>query len=199
MLAWVLQASRRRILTSTGSIVYWMPLDAASPRSSRMYTSIIIYIYIYMMIILINSLLHSTILHQTLRCFTGLFMYVLITCLSHLACPWIWCLNTVDIHDCIVINPWYIYIYIYMRSNRAINYRHNKGFDHLSIGLSVGIQKMVRSDLASSGVMFSLDPDSGSPISPNNPSSPSKSVSRKVLFSIRLDSLLGLLGLLFVT
>jgi len=46
-------------------------------------------------------------------------------------------------------------------TNRAISYRADKGFDHFSIALSVGIQKMVRSDLASSGVMFSIDTESG--------------------------------------
>ncbi|NTV23197.1 MAG: phosphoenolpyruvate synthase [Nanoarchaeota archaeon] len=46
-------------------------------------------------------------------------------------------------------------------TNRAISYRVDKGFDHFSIGLSIGIQKMVRSDLASSGVMFSIDTESG--------------------------------------
>lgn len=46
-------------------------------------------------------------------------------------------------------------------TNRAISYRVDKGFDHFSIGLSIGVQKMVRSDLASSGVMFSIDTESG--------------------------------------
>ena len=46
-------------------------------------------------------------------------------------------------------------------TNRAISYRVDKGFDHLSVYLSVGVQKMVRSDLACSGVMFSMDTDSG--------------------------------------
>ncbi|MCJ7570486.1 MAG: phosphoenolpyruvate synthase [Candidatus Thermoplasmatota archaeon] len=46
-------------------------------------------------------------------------------------------------------------------TNRAISYRVDKGFDHLSVYLSVGIQKMVRSDLASAGVMFSIDTESG--------------------------------------
>lgn len=46
-------------------------------------------------------------------------------------------------------------------TNRAISYREDKGFDHFDIALSVGVQKMVRSDKASSGVMFTLDPDSG--------------------------------------
>jgi pyruvate,water dikinase len=46
-------------------------------------------------------------------------------------------------------------------TNRAISYRHTKGFDHLSVSLSVGVQKMVRSDLATSGVMFSIDTETG--------------------------------------
>jgi len=46
-------------------------------------------------------------------------------------------------------------------TNRAISYRVDKGFDHLSVYLSVGVQKMVRSDLACSGVTFSIDTDSG--------------------------------------
>lgn len=46
-------------------------------------------------------------------------------------------------------------------TDRAISYRQNFGYDHFNIGLSVGVQKMVRSDLASSGVAFSLDTESG--------------------------------------
>ena len=46
-------------------------------------------------------------------------------------------------------------------TDRAISYRNNFGFDHFTVGLSVCIQKMVRSDLASSGVAFSLDTESG--------------------------------------
>lgn len=46
-------------------------------------------------------------------------------------------------------------------TDRAISYRHDQGFDHTQIGLSVGVQRMVRSDLASSGVMFSIDTESG--------------------------------------
>lgn len=46
-------------------------------------------------------------------------------------------------------------------TDRAISYRVDKGFDHLSVYLSVGVQKMVRSDLASAGVIFSIDPESG--------------------------------------
>jgi pyruvate, water dikinase len=44
---------------------------------------------------------------------------------------------------------------------RATSYRADMGFGHLEVGLSVGIQKMVRSDLASSGVIFTLDTESG--------------------------------------
>ena len=46
-------------------------------------------------------------------------------------------------------------------TDRAISYRDNFGFDHFDIGISVCVQKMVRSDLASSGVAFSLDTESG--------------------------------------
>jgi pyruvate, water dikinase len=46
-------------------------------------------------------------------------------------------------------------------TNRAISYREDKGFNHFSIALSIGVQKMVRSDIACSGVMFSIDTESG--------------------------------------
>ena len=46
-------------------------------------------------------------------------------------------------------------------TDRAISYRHIKGFDHFNIALAVGVQKMVRSDLATSGVMFSIDTETG--------------------------------------
>ncbi|KGF73672.1 phosphoenolpyruvate synthase [Neosynechococcus sphagnicola sy1] len=46
-------------------------------------------------------------------------------------------------------------------TDRAISYRTIKGFDHLDVCLSVGVQKMVRSDLAASGVMFSIDTETG--------------------------------------
>lgn len=46
-------------------------------------------------------------------------------------------------------------------TDRAISYRVDKGFDHMAIALSIGVQKMVRSDLASSGVIFSIDTESG--------------------------------------
>ena len=46
-------------------------------------------------------------------------------------------------------------------TDRAVHYRVDQGFDHFKVALSVGVMKMVRSDLASSGVMFSLDTESG--------------------------------------
>lgn len=46
-------------------------------------------------------------------------------------------------------------------TDRAISYREDKGFNHFKVALSVGVQLMVRSDKASSGVMFSLDTESG--------------------------------------
>ena len=48
-------------------------------------------------------------------------------------------------------------------TDRAISYRADRGFDHLKIALSAGVQKMVRSDKACSGVMFTLDTESGFP------------------------------------
>ncbi|MGZ9275083.1 MAG: phosphoenolpyruvate synthase, partial [Nitrospira sp.] len=46
-------------------------------------------------------------------------------------------------------------------TDRAISYRVDKGFGHLKIALSIGVQRMVRSDLATSGVMFSIDTETG--------------------------------------
>ncbi len=46
-------------------------------------------------------------------------------------------------------------------TDRAIAYRVEKGFDHLKIALSIGVQRMVRSDLATAGVMFSIDTETG--------------------------------------
>jgi pyruvate, water dikinase len=46
-------------------------------------------------------------------------------------------------------------------NDRAISYRAEKGFDHFKIALSVGVMKMVRSDISCSGVMFTLDTESG--------------------------------------
>lgn len=46
-------------------------------------------------------------------------------------------------------------------TDRAISYRHDKHFSHFKVSLSITVQKMVRSDLATSGVMFSIDTESG--------------------------------------
>ena len=46
-------------------------------------------------------------------------------------------------------------------TDRAISYRIDQGFDHFKVALSVGVMKMVRADLAASGVMFSLDTETG--------------------------------------
>ena len=53
--------------------------------------------------------------------------------------------------------------YASLFTNRAIAYRERRGFDHLQIALSVGVQQMVRADKAGSGVMFSLDTETGYP------------------------------------
>ena len=51
--------------------------------------------------------------------------------------------------------------YASLFTDRAISYRAAKGFDHLQVALSIGVQKMVRSDLAGAGVMFSIDTETG--------------------------------------
>jgi pyruvate,water dikinase len=48
-------------------------------------------------------------------------------------------------------------------TDRAIAYRIQQGFDHMAVRLSIGVQRMVRADLGAAGVMFTLDPESGSP------------------------------------
>src|SRR5919106_84448 len=55
------------------------------------------------------------------------------------------------------------YCYASLFTDRAISYRQEKGFDHLDVALSVGVQKMVRADRASAGVMFSIDTETGFP------------------------------------
>src|SRR5271156_1637802 len=52
-------------------------------------------------------------------------------------------------------------VYASLFNDRAISYRVHSNFDHSAVALSVGVQHMVRSDLGSSGVMFTLDTDSG--------------------------------------
>lgn len=51
--------------------------------------------------------------------------------------------------------------YASLFTDRAISYRHDKGFEHMKVALSAGVQKMVRSDLACSGVAFTLDTETG--------------------------------------
>ncbi len=51
--------------------------------------------------------------------------------------------------------------YASLFTDRAISYRTVQGFDHLEVALSVGVQQMVRSDIGGSGVMFSIDTESG--------------------------------------
>ncbi len=46
-------------------------------------------------------------------------------------------------------------------TDRAISYRQDKGFDHFKVALSIGVQRMVRADLACSGVMFTIDTETG--------------------------------------
>lgn len=52
-------------------------------------------------------------------------------------------------------------VYASLFNDRAIAYRVHQGFDHMQVALSVGVQHMVRSDIGASGVMFTLDTDSG--------------------------------------
>ena len=51
--------------------------------------------------------------------------------------------------------------YASLFTDRAISYRKAKGFDHFKVALSVGVQKMVRADIGASGVMFSIDTETG--------------------------------------
>ncbi|EKB48425.1 phosphoenolpyruvate synthase [Cecembia lonarensis] len=51
--------------------------------------------------------------------------------------------------------------YISLFNDRAIKYRVDNGFDHMEVALSVGVQKMVRADLGSAGVAFTIDPETG--------------------------------------
>ena len=53
--------------------------------------------------------------------------------------------------------------YASLFTDRAISYRTEQGFDHMDVALSVGVQKMVRSDLSGSGVLFTLDTETGFP------------------------------------
>ncbi len=52
-------------------------------------------------------------------------------------------------------------VFASLYTDRAISYRVDKGFSHMDVALSIGVQKMVRSDMGSSGVMFTLDTETG--------------------------------------
>ena len=52
-------------------------------------------------------------------------------------------------------------VFASLYNDRAIAYRVHKGFAHAEVALSVGVQRMVRSDLGAAGVMFTLDTESG--------------------------------------
>ena len=52
-------------------------------------------------------------------------------------------------------------VYASLFTDRAISYRVDQGFSHMDVALSIGVQKMVRSDLGSAGVMFTLDTETG--------------------------------------
>jgi pyruvate, water dikinase len=51
--------------------------------------------------------------------------------------------------------------YVSLFNDRAIKYRIDNGFDHMQVALSAGVQRMVRSDISSAGVAFTIDPESG--------------------------------------
>ncbi|MEC9127642.1 MAG: PEP/pyruvate-binding domain-containing protein, partial [Pseudomonadota bacterium] len=53
------------------------------------------------------------------------------------------------------------HVFASLFNDRAISYRVHQGYDHKGVALSAGIQRMVRSDIASSGVMFTIDSESG--------------------------------------
>ncbi len=53
------------------------------------------------------------------------------------------------------------HVFASLFTDRAIAYRAHKGFDHMQVALSIGVQKMVRSDLGAAGVVFTLDTESG--------------------------------------
>ena len=52
-------------------------------------------------------------------------------------------------------------VFASLYNDRAISYRVHKGFIHSEVALSVGVQRMVRSDIGASGVMFTLDTETG--------------------------------------
>ncbi len=55
------------------------------------------------------------------------------------------------------------HVFASLFTDRAISYRVHQGFEHMDVALSIGVQKMVRSDIGASGVMFSIDTETGFP------------------------------------
>jgi pyruvate,water dikinase len=62
-------------------------------------------------------------------------------------------------YDAVIVAIKHVFASLF--NDRAISYRVHQGYDHRGVALSAGVQRMVRSDLASSGVMFSIDTESG--------------------------------------
>ncbi|WP_372625028.1 phosphoenolpyruvate synthase [Arsukibacterium sp.] len=62
-------------------------------------------------------------------------------------------------YDAVIVAIKHVFASLF--NDRAISYRVHQGYDHRGVALSAGVQKMVRSDIASSGVMFSIDTESG--------------------------------------
>ncbi|WP_397471700.1 phosphoenolpyruvate synthase [Rheinheimera sp.] len=62
-------------------------------------------------------------------------------------------------YDAVIVAIKHVFASLF--NDRAISYRVHQGYDHRGVALSAGVQKMVRSDLASSGVMFTIDTESG--------------------------------------
>lgn len=62
-------------------------------------------------------------------------------------------------YDAVIVAVKHVYASLF--NDRAISYRVHQGYDHKGVALSAGIQRMVRSDIASSGVMFTIDTESG--------------------------------------
>ncbi|MBU2113271.1 MAG: phosphoenolpyruvate synthase [Gammaproteobacteria bacterium] len=62
-------------------------------------------------------------------------------------------------YDAVIVAIKHVFASLF--NDRAISYRVHQGYDHRGVALSAGVQRMVRSDLAASGVMFSIDTESG--------------------------------------
>tara|TARA_B100000614_G_scaffold220489_1_gene207159 strand:- start:3032 stop:5404 length:2373 start_codon:yes stop_codon:yes gene_type:complete len=62
-------------------------------------------------------------------------------------------------YDAVIVAVKHVFASLF--NDRAISYRVHQGYDHKGVALSAGVQRMVRSDIASSGVMFTIDTESG--------------------------------------